>query len=201
MTFGEEIRRIMKMRGIKALTLARRMGVSCAYVSQLLTGIRKPGRETLLKLSKALEVPPEHLLTIESDLASTTRIPRKVPILKGSSLPQPLDPEKLPHPGLSDTEYEYATTDDPHGFYITPHGLRSCCGLESCDLILVEPSKTIAHGDTVLVQSADGYSIRKHIVRDNMTILVGDREEPLIFTEENRDSLRCYKVSQCIKRL
>ena len=57
MTFGEKLRKLMKSRGIKAITLAQRMGVSCAYVSQLITGIRKPGRETLLKLSKSLEVP------------------------------------------------------------------------------------------------------------------------------------------------
>ena len=57
MTFGAKLRKLMKSRGIKAITLAHRMGVSCAYVSQLITGIRRPGRETLLKLSKSLEVP------------------------------------------------------------------------------------------------------------------------------------------------
>ena len=168
MTFGEELRKIMKAQGIKAITLARRMGVSCAYVSQLLTGIRKPGRETLLKLSKALEIPPEHLLIIESDLPTATKFPRKIPILNEIKIREWPDLDDLAYPAHVSNDFEYATTDDPHAFYITPKGLLSCCGLELCDLFLVEPGKNIMHGDTVLLHSAQGFSIRKHIIRDNM---------------------------------
>lgn len=201
MTFGEELRKIMKARGIKAITLAQRMGVSCAYVSQLVTGIRKPGRETLLKLSKALEVPPESLLMIESDLPATTKIPRKIPVLDKAAMQEWSGWVDLAYPVLAANAYEYATTDDPHAFYITPNGLLSCCGLEMCDLFLVEPSKDIMDGDTVLVHSAHGFSIRKYIIRDNMTILVGDKEDPVIFTEKNKEELKSYKVSLCLKKL
>ena len=57
MTFGERLRKLMKSRGIKAITLAQRMGVSCAYVSQLITGIRRPGRETLSETVKVVGSP------------------------------------------------------------------------------------------------------------------------------------------------
>jgi transcriptional regulator with XRE-family HTH domain len=201
MTFGEELRKIMKAQGVKAITLARRMGVSCAYVSQLLTGIRKPGRETLLKLSKALEVPPERLLVIESDLPAATKIPRKIPILDEKKIKEWPDLDDLSYPALVSHEFEYATTDDPYAFYITPKGLLSCCGLDICDLIMVEPTKNITNGDTVLVHSAQGFSISKHIIRDNMTILVGDKEDPIIFTEKNKAELKLLKVSQCLKKL
>lgn len=201
MTFGEELRKIMKTQGVKAITLARRMEVSCAYVSQLLTGIRKPGRETLLKLSKALEIPPERLLLIESDLPATTRIPRKIPILDASQLGEGSGWEDVATLALIAKGFEYATTDDPLAFYITPTGLSSCCGLETCDLILIEPGKNIANGDTVLVRSPEGLSIRKYIFRDNMTILVGDKEDPVIFTETNNETLKYCKVSQCLKNL
>ncbi len=201
MTFGEELRKIMKGQGVKAITLARRMGVSCAYVSQLLTGIRKPGRETLIKLSKALEIPPERLLMIESDLPSVTKIPRKIPILNATELQGWSDVNDVSYPALVAREHEYATTDDPNAFYITAKGLLSCCGLDLCDLFLIEPTKNISHGDTVLVHSSQGFSIRRHIVRDTMTILVADKEDPVIYTEKNKGELRAYKVSQCLKKL
>jgi transcriptional regulator with XRE-family HTH domain len=201
MTFGEELRKIMKTQDMKAITLARRMGVSCAYVSQLLTGIRKPGRETLLKLSKALEVPPERLLVIESDLPAATKIPRKVPILDETKMREWFDSEDLASPATKADEFEYATTDDTHAFYITAKGLLSCCGLDMCDLFLVEPGKNILNGDTVLVHSPHGFSIKKYMIRDNMTILVGDKEEPVIFTEKNKEELKSYKLSQCLKKL
>jgi len=201
MTFGEELRKIMKAQGVKAITLARRMEVSCAYVSQLLTGIRKPGRETLLKLSKALEIPPERLLVIESDLPAATRIPRKVPILNEMNLREWHDQNDLAYPSHVSNEFEYATTDDPHAFYITPKNLLSCCGLEVCDLFLVEPGKNIMSGDTVLVHSSHGFSIMKYIVKDNMTILVGDKEDPVIIAGSNKEELKSYKISQCLKKL
>lgn len=201
MTFGEELRKIMKAQGVKAITLARRMGVSCAYVSQLLTGIRKPGRETLLKLSKALAIPPERLLVIESDLPAIMKFPRKIPILDETRIREWPDFDDLAYPSRVSNDFEYATTDDPHAFYITPRGILSCCGLEMCDLFLVEPGKQIMHGNTVLVHSSQGFSIRKHIVRDNMTILVGDKEDPIIFPEKNKEQLKSYKISQCIKKL
>ena len=201
MTFGEELRKIMKAQGVKAMTLAQRMGVSCAYVSQLLTGIRKPGRETLLKLSKALEVPPESLLMIESDIPATTKIPRKIPIVDETKIQEWSDWIDLAYPKLISDAYEYATTDDPYAFYITPKGLVSCCGLEMCDLILVEPSKDIMNGNTVLFRSPHGFSIRKYIIKDTMTILTGDKEDPIISTGKNKDELKSYKVSLCLKRL
>jgi transcriptional regulator with XRE-family HTH domain len=201
MTFGDELRKIMKYQGVKAITLARRMGVSCAYVSQLLTGIRKPGRETLLKLSKALEVPPERLLVIESDISVATKIPRKVPILDEARMLAWFDSEDFASPSIKADDFEYATTDDTHAFYITPKGLLSCCGLDLCDLFLVEPSKNILNGDTVLVHSPGGFSIKKYIIRDDMTILVGDKEEPVIFTEKTKEELKSYKLSQCLKKL
>jgi transcriptional regulator with XRE-family HTH domain len=201
MTFGEELRKIMKAEGVKAMTLAQRMGVSCAYVSQLLTGIRKPGRETLLKLSKALEVPPESLLMIESDIPATTKIPRKIPIVDETKIQEWSDWIDLAYPKLIADAYEYAATDDPYAFYITPKGLVSCCGLEMCDLILVEPSKDIMNGNIVLVRSPHGFSIRKYIIRDNMTIFAGDKEDPIIITEKNKEELKSYKVSLCLKKL
>jgi transcriptional regulator with XRE-family HTH domain len=204
MTFGERLRKLTKSRGIKAITLAQRMGVSCAYVSQLITGIRRPGRETLLKLSKSLEVPLEVLLMMESDvsdISSKILISRKVAVLDETKVREWADFTDLDYPALVATSFEYATTDDPNAFYITPRGLLSCSGLETCDLILIEPNKEVASGDTVFALLPLGFSIRKFIVNNDIILLMDEKQEPLIFSRESKEGFKYYRVSQCLRKL
>lgn len=202
MTFGEKLRKLMKSRGIKAITLAQRMGVSCAYVSQLITGIRKPGRETLLKLSKSLEIPIETLLVLEADVSERMFISRRVPVLDEAQIESWGDCIDLDYPSLVAKTFEYAATDDPGAFYITTKGIHSCGGLETCDLLLVEPNKDVKSGDTVFVRSSKVISIRKLVMKENFIILMYEKQEPIVFTPENpKDDLKYYKVSQCIKKL
>jgi transcriptional regulator with XRE-family HTH domain len=202
LTFGEKLRKLMKSRGIKAITLAQRMGVSCAYVSQLITGIRKPGRETLLKLSKSLEIPLETLLVLEEDVSERMFISRRVPVLDDAQIESWGDCIDLDYPSLVAKTFEYATTDDPGAFYITTKGIHSCGGLETCDLLLVEPNKDLKSGDTVFVRSSRVISIRKLVMKENFIILMDERQEPIVFTPENpKDDLKYYKISHCIKKL
>jgi transcriptional regulator with XRE-family HTH domain len=202
MTSGEKLRKLMKARGIKAITLAQRMGVSCAYISQLITGIRRPGRETLLKLSKALEVPVETLLMIEAEVSDRILISRKIPVLDEAKMKEWGDCIDLDYPTLVANTFEYGTTDDPNAFYITTKGLASCCGLEICDLILVEPNKEVMNGDTVFVWSPNGISLMKIVIKENMMILMDEKREPIIFSKESVDeNLRFYRVSLCLKKL
>jgi transcriptional regulator with XRE-family HTH domain len=201
-TFGEKMRKLMKTRGIKAITLAQRMGVSCAYVSQLITGIRRPGRETLLKLSKSLEVPVETLLSMESDSSDKIFISRKIPVLDETQLEAWGDFADLDYPSLVAQTFEYATTDDINAFYITAKGLSSCGGLELCDLILVEPNKAVANGDTVFTWSPQGISINKILLKDTMVILLDEKKDPVILAKDNsNEDWKYYRVSQCIRKL
>jgi len=202
MTFGEKLRKLMKTRGIKAITLAQRMGVSCAYISQLITGIRRPGRETLLKLSKSLEVPLDTLLMLDSDSFEKILISRKVPVLDETKIDAWVESIDLDYPSLVASTFEYATTDDPNAFYITPKGLLSCCGLETCDLLLIEPNKEVHNGDTVLVYLPEGFSIRKIVMKDNMMILMDEKQEPIISAKDNvNEGLKFFRISVCIKKL
>jgi len=202
MTFGEKLRKLMKSRGIKAITLAQRMSVSCAYISQLITGIRRPGRETLLKLSKSLEVPLDTLLMLDSDSFEKILISRKVPVLDETKIDAWVESIDLDYPSLVASTFEYATTDDPNAFYITPKGLLSCCGLETCDLLLIEPNKEMHNGDTVLVHLPEGFSIRKIVMKDNMMILMDEKQEPIISAKDNvNEGLKFFRISVCIKKL
>jgi transcriptional regulator with XRE-family HTH domain len=200
-TFGEKLRKLMKARSIKAIKLAQKMGVSCAYISQLITGIRRPGRETLLKLSRALEVPVETLIMIEADPAETVLISRRIPVLDETKMQDWADVIDLDYPAFAANSFEYATTDDPNAFYVTPGGLVSCCGLDSCDLILIEPNKPIGSGDMVLACSSEGISIKKIVIQDTTTILLDEKKEPSVFTKENLEgTTKFYRVSQCLRK-
>ncbi len=200
--FGGKLKKLLKARRMKAITLAQKMGVSCAYISQLITGIRRPGRETLLKLSKALEVPFETLLVIESDTSEKLFISRRIPVLDEKQIEAWSNGLDLDYPASIAQKFEYATTDDPNAFYIESKGMVTCCEIESCDLILVEPNREIASGDTVFVWSSSGNSIKKYIIRDNMLILMDDKHEPVIFTNEAaKEGYRFYRISRCIKNL
>jgi transcriptional regulator with XRE-family HTH domain len=200
--FGEKLRKLMKARGIKAITLASRMGVSCAYVSQLITGIRRPGRETLLKLSKSLEVPLDTLLMLETNGSEKILVSRKVPVLDETKVRAWVDSIDLDYPSLVASTFEYATTDDQNAFYVTPKSLLSCCGLETCDLLLIEPNKEVKNGDTVLVNLPEGFSIKKIIFKENMAILMDEKQEPIISSRDIlSESLKHFRVSMCIKKL
>jgi len=201
-TFGEKLRKLMKARGIKAITLAQRMGVSCAYVSQLVTGIRKPGRETLLKLSKSLEVPLESLLMIDTEDAERLFISRRIPVLDELQIRAWGDIKDLDYPSIVANVFEYATTDDPQAFYVAAKGILTCCGIDSCDLILVEPNKEIRSGNIVFVWSPGGVSIKKIVIKENVIVLMDEKQEPIVFTDEKtKEGWKFYKISQCIKKL
>ncbi len=200
MKFGEKLKQLMKERGMKAVTLAQRMGISSSYISQLIVGRRKPGRETLLKLSKALEVPIETLLMTEADISDGIPISRKIPVLDETQLEVWTDSMDLHHPSRGATIFENATTADPNAFYIT--GL-SCCGMKECDLMLIEPNKEVKSGDIVLVCCPMDAAIKKIIIKDNMVILTDEKQDPMVvLTEEiQKENWKFYKVSQCIKKL
>jgi transcriptional regulator with XRE-family HTH domain len=201
MTFGEKLRKLIKARGIKAITLAQRMNVSCAYISQLITGIRKPGRETFLKLSKALEVPLETLLLIETDIADKMFTSRRVPVLDEAQIMEWENFMDLDYPILVADKFEYATTDDPNAFYIASKGFLQCCEVDSCDLILIEPNKQVASGDTIFVSSPNGFSIKKIVIKEDIVILMEEKKEPIILTKEGiKEGWKFYRVGQCIKK-
>jgi len=61
-TFIYNVRCRMRLLEISQVELARRMGVTTPRVNHLLTGLRKPGLDTLANLAEALEIPPDSLI-------------------------------------------------------------------------------------------------------------------------------------------
>jgi transcriptional regulator with XRE-family HTH domain len=201
MTFGEELKKLIKVKCMKHSELAKVMNVTVAYISQLVTGHRRPGRETLLKLSNVLDVPVDTLMMLDSEDYERIRGARQVPVLDGANIRQWLN-EREVSPLLFTDAFEYAETCDPQAFYARIKDCLSCCGLEKYDLLLVEPNSKIESRNTVLVCSVASLSVRKCAVKDHAIILFDVDHEPIIYTEtDNIDGITLLRLKQCIKNL
>lgn len=64
---GMVIKKYRKEKGYTQFQMAEKIGVSEFYISALETGSRKPGRETLIKLSNEMSMPIEALLELETE--------------------------------------------------------------------------------------------------------------------------------------
>lgn len=64
---GKIIKKYRKEKGYTQFKMAEKIGVSEFYISALETGSRKPGRETLIKLSNEMDMPIESLLELETE--------------------------------------------------------------------------------------------------------------------------------------
>ena len=200
--FGQELRNLIKARGIKFVTFAKKMDVSPAYLSQLVTGIRRPGRETLLKLSTSLDVPVDTLIRMGANKYEQILTVRNVPVLEITKISQWLDESASNGSSFLADTFEYATTDDSGAFYVRSEELKSCCGLEEFDLILIEPSKEVQNGNTVLVCSPEGCSLMKVAIKDNMMLLFNGKKEPIIYSPENNtEGLRLCRAKESVKKL
>ena len=64
---GKIIKDYRKEKGYTQFEMAEKIGVSEFYISALETGSRKPGRETLIKLSNEMDMPIEKLLELKTE--------------------------------------------------------------------------------------------------------------------------------------
>jgi transcriptional regulator with XRE-family HTH domain len=193
--FGENIKSLLKSKNLKSIDLAEKMGVSHAYISQLITGNRRPGRETLLKLSKSLDIPVETLIKLESDNLEDILSSKKIPVYA-------VHCTNVNHSSMTTNSFEFATTNDPDAFYLNLKSLRSSNGLGAFDLMLIEPNVHIENGNTVLACSSEEFSIRKISIKNGIIVLSNEMQEPIIYLKENGDTeIRLFRATQCIKKL
>jgi len=61
-TFGRNVRRVRKERGLSQEALADEVGLAVTYVGQIERGIRNPTLEIVERLARALKVKPLDLL-------------------------------------------------------------------------------------------------------------------------------------------
>ena len=202
MTFGEQLRKLVKSKGLNFVSLASKMGVTNGYLSQLVVGIRKPGRETLLKLAKALEVPIDALLMLGASSAEDNTGPRKIPVLNETGINKWMNSEQLPHPILYAEKFEYASTIESHAFYFMPSNPKGSLTLDLYDLILIAPKAAINNGDTVLICASEYCSLGKIVIAHGITIFLNEKQEQIHFFGENgRNGICLFRAIQGIKNI
>ena len=79
--FGQALRKLRREAKYRQAQLAKRAGISAAYISQLETGKKKPTDRVIAKLSGALDIPENRLFIkmgkLKMDLAATLSTDRK----------------------------------------------------------------------------------------------------------------------------
>lgn len=73
MNIGFQLRELRKVRGISLRSLAKKVGVSASFISQVEQDKCQPSLETLRKISQALDVPTSYLLEVEQDGLSPSK--------------------------------------------------------------------------------------------------------------------------------
>lgn len=200
MSFGDQLRKLVKSRGLNFTSLAQKMGVTNAYISQLVTDTRKPGRQTLLNLSKTLEVPIDALLMLNEVGFDGNSIPRKIPVLNETGVIEWVAAGNVDSPALYADSFEYASIGDPKAFYFQPSNSNDL--VYDYDLVLMEPMATIKHGDTVLACVKGSCSLGRIVMADGLAILFNERQEHILsFSTNNIDELSLFRAVQGIRNI
>ena len=74
-TFGEEVRRLRKLKGITQKSLAEKVGVDFTYVSKMENDrlVHSPSEEVIRKIAKLLDVDASNLLILARKVPSDLR--------------------------------------------------------------------------------------------------------------------------------
>lgn len=78
LSLGDRLRYLLEVRGYSQVALAKKIGITQAAISNLVTdSSRKPSAPTLLKLAAALQANPDWILTGQGDPFEINVISRK----------------------------------------------------------------------------------------------------------------------------
>jgi serine/threonine-protein kinase RsbW len=89
MNIGYRLKELRKVRGISLRNLAKKVGVSASFISQVEQNKCRPSLDTLRKIAEALDVTISYLLEVEQDGFSASkevveiRVPNRLTYLSG----------------------------------------------------------------------------------------------------------------------
>lgn len=129
--FAQQLRQIMKERGMTQSELSLKTGISKSGISQYLSGVHKPGMKALSSIADVLEVPEGYFddeNRIDCNCTNAFNIPVKVAAkLMGKS-------QQSIREGLKNRElpigYAITTGDNRHTYYISPKLFFDVTGID-----------------------------------------------------------------------
>jgi len=163
--YKRKIKKLMDERGMSQKTLAKKMGVSQSYVSQILSDKKYRGmrRSTLLKLAKVFHVPVDVFLTDEEVVVSLAkRDSQRIPILSWISLNT-----------VTLSTYEHIALKAQEFISYDCEGLCFAVRVpqEGNATVIVQVGSEIKNGDTVLVEVEGEVKLGKINFYENFVIL------------------------------
>lgn len=159
MDFGKRLKQLMEDKSIKPKALADMMDVDTSYISQLRSSHRNPGRETLIKLSRALNLTMDDFVT--SSNIERANVPEGcipvISLVQAGKWNEAID--SYP-PGVSDEWIQYETKNKGV-FALKVKGTSMEPEYRDGDLIIVNPQTEAHVGDDVIAKYGDQVTFKR----------------------------------------
>lgn len=190
MSFGENLKFLMKKNKTTAQEIADRLEVTRGAITNWSNGIRFPkDEETIKNLASILRVPVENLFNGESD---------KLPISF-----RPLIGEAscgVPQTYYYEGEHEMIAVPQNVGknaYYIRADGDSMTPRINHGDLILCDPDAEVLSGHVVHFEWNGEHGVKRYVIQGELRMMVAFNQTypPLIITDEfELRMVRCIKV-------
>lgn len=121
LTVGEMVRRLRQSKGLSLTAVAKKAGISKAYLSQLENDPTKnPSAEVVLQLANALDVPITELLGLEEQPLNNQSLPPALSIFWGEYPEIPADDIRA----LAQVQYEGKRPFTPTDYWLIYETIR-----------------------------------------------------------------------------
>ena len=194
--YGDRIKKILDDLDISQRDLALRMGVTSGYVSHLITGRRKPGREVLVKLGKALQLPISSFLDDGNNFSfiggiENSSVKNQLPLIswvQAGSLHEAID---LFQPGDADRFIPY-DTKDPNAFALTVVGDSMEPEFKEKDIVFISPAIEAVSGNYVVARFNDKVTLKKLKILPDVILLIplNTKYNDIIISGRERKNLK-----------
>ena len=187
-TYGSKLTEIMRTHGLSLTDLSATSGIPRSYISHIRTGYRKPGRETIEKLAKALGIPMSEMLPTSKAFERIGMVPQ---ISFERAVEGSLDHEHITSTIWRTPEHKSTSTIAllvTEKVHMEPFFTKG-------DIIYVDQAIKPEDGDYVLVQldvNAKEASLRRYTQDKGMTFFSQlQGQAPTAFTKEQK---KLYKI-------
>lgn len=201
---GEKIKELRKNKGILQKELADRLSVGKSTVAMWETNKREPDIDTIMKISKILDVSVDELLGKNAPESNAQLLPseyiRMIPCFESASAGFGTDAQNRIIeliPIYIVNEQEAAET-----ICITVRGDSMHPKIEDGDIVQVHKQNTAETGDIVVILDGDEAFVKRFIHGKNGVILesFNPAYPPIKFTKEESNNLRIVGVVKRIIR-
>jgi repressor LexA len=168
MEFRERLAYMMSRRGIaSAAELSRLTGLTQVAIRNYMRGIKAPNAQALVKLTRALGVTADYLLT-----GSSLR-PDRIPLLSKipGGLPVAFTDGEYPA-GFGEEFIDRGDVTDPNAFALIVEGDSMSPRINSGDIVIISPNSDIVSRTVAAVALGDDRTLKTVLLLDNGKVLL-----------------------------